>query len=356
MKVLIIKLRALGDVVMALPMNAAVRSLDPNASITWLCGQAVAPLLKAVGGIDELLVVDERRLLLGSQRERVSELFRIWYKLLGRRFDLVLSANRDFRYGLLSITALASERRSLKKRRGRQGVIPGRYQGDEYARLVTNRDGPREQGFGFPQVRLELPAELALRLRNLPRPVVALAPGGASNFLRDQPLKRWPLDSYVLLAQRILERGAGVVLTGGSSDHWASGAFEGLATCNLIGETSVTDLLALYGWCEAVVTHDSGPLHIAVLAGTPLVALFGPTNPSEFLPPSRKIRALWGGKELACSPCYDGSRAATSGADYAECGNNVCMRSISVNAVLRALDELLGTDCSASSRASSFNP
>ena len=334
MRVLIVKIGSIGDVVMALPMISAVRSLDPKAPITWLCGQGVAPILEAVSDIDELLIVNERRLFLGTARERISELSRIWYRLLGRRFDLVVSGNRDFRYRLLTLTALARQRRSFGDRRGRPRFIPGRYRGDEHVRLVTDQDGPRTQRFDFPQVRRELPAQLALRLENLPRPAVALAPGGAKNFLREDSLRRWPLESYVLLARQLLERGSSVVLTGASSDQWASSAFDHLGVVNLIGETSVPDLLALYDQCEAVVTHDSGPLHVAVLAGTRLVALFGPTNPSEFLPPSRKIRALWTGNQLACSPCYDGK-------NYAPCEDNVCMRSISVEAVLKALDELL---------------
>jgi heptosyltransferase II len=343
MKVLIVKIGLLGDVVTALPMISAVRALDPAATITWLCGQAVAPLLRAVEGVDELLVVDERRLLAGTPLERVSELARVWYRLLGRRFDLVASGTRDFRYELLSLTARAGARRSFRRHSGRPGFIAGRYRGDEHARLVTNLDGVQAQRFGFPPVRLDLPAKLALRLKDLPRPAIAIAPGGAKNFVRDtaaagslRPLARWPLESYVLLAQRLLERAWGVVLTGAESDHWVSSAFDHLPVLNMIGETSVTDLLALYGRCEAVVTHDSGPLHIAVLAGTRLVALFGPTNPEEVAPPSRNIRALWNGNQLACSPCYDGR-------DYAPCEDNVCMRSISVEAVLRALDGLLDT-------------
>src|SRR5208282_5844199 len=138
MKVLIVKIGSLGDVVVALPMISAVRSLDPKASITWLCGQGVAPILKAVSDIDELLIVNERRLFMGTARERISELLRIWYKLLGRRFDLVVSANRDFRYRLLTLTALASQRRTVGDRRGRPWFIPGRYRGDENVRMITD--------------------------------------------------------------------------------------------------------------------------------------------------------------------------------------------------------------------------
>ncbi len=351
MKVLIVKIGLLGDVVTALPMIPAARSLDPEVTITWLCGQAVAPLLRAVDGLDELLVVDERLLLAGTPLERVSELAGVWYRLLGRRFDLIASGTRDFRYELLSLTARARARRSFRRRSGRPGFIAGRYRGDEHARLVTNLDGVQAQRFAFPAVRAELPTGLASRLKNLPRPAIAIAPGGATNFLKDdsaagsrRPLARWPLESYVLLAQRLLERGWSVVLTGAQSDLWVSAAFDHLHVLNLIGETNVTDLLALYDQCDAVVTHDSGPLHIAVLAETPLVALFGPTNPAEVVPSSPKIRALWPGRELACSPCYDGR-------NYAPCQDNVCMRSISVKAIMKALDELLDTDHLAESPA-----
>src|SRR5262249_12730405 len=119
------------------------------------------------------------------------------------------------------------------------------------------------------------------------------------------------------------------------SDQWALPAFQGLPIVDLVGKTDLIQLVALFNQCDLVVSHDCGPMHLATLAGTRVVALFGPTDPHWLVELDRtKTRVLWGGEELACRPCYDGR-------NFADCANNLCMKSISVEAVDRAAHELL---------------
>jgi heptosyltransferase-2 len=76
-------------------------------------------------------------------------------------------------------------------------------------------------------------------------------------------------------------------------------------------------------------------MHVAVLAGTPLVALFGPTDPRWFIDDTRKsTRVLWGGENLACRPCYDGK-------NFAPCTDNLCLKSISAGQVYTVAKEML---------------
>src|SRR5262249_23063517 len=103
---------------------------------------------------------------------------------------------------------------------------------------------------------------------------------------------------------------------------------------DLVGKTSLAELLAIYGVSNAVITHDSGPLHLASLSGAPTVALFGPTVPLEKVRPAKHVRVLWGGEDLPCRPCYDGKR-------YASCADNQCLKQISVAQVITALQQLL---------------
>ena len=119
----------------------------------------------------------------------------------------------------------------------------------------------------------------------------------------------------------------------GPSDKWVSAAFRKLSVVDLVGKTTVTDLVSVYNCCDAVVTHDSGPMHLAALAGAPLVALFGPTDPSWFAPRQKKVKVLWGGSDLACRPCYDGR-------GYTQCMDNRCIQEISVEMVIDELMEL----------------
>src|SRR5271168_247611 len=99
---LIVKLAAIGDVAMALPMVGALRAQHPGCRIAWLCGESTRPLLACVADVDELIVADERALLSGSHAARIAATLSLWRRLAGRRFDLVLTAHTDPRYRRLT--------------------------------------------------------------------------------------------------------------------------------------------------------------------------------------------------------------------------------------------------------------
>jgi heptosyltransferase-2 len=165
---------------------------------------------------------------------------------------------------------------------------------------------------------------------------VALVPGGARNPLREDVLKRWPLPSYAALARKLSANNCSVVLVGGPQDAWVREGFAGLpGVTDAIGSTTVDNVLDLFAACDAVVTHDTGPMHLADLAGARLVALFGPTSPYE-KGPLRPARILWGGEGLACRPCYDG-------VDYAPCRDNRCLQTLTPERVCDTVLELLRT-------------
>jgi heptosyltransferase-2 len=323
LNLLIVRIGAIGDVVMALGAVEAARALEPGTRVTWLCGELVRPLLEQVGTVDEIVTVDDRALLTGTARDRTREITRVWRALAGRRFDLVVTAHADPRYGILTAPVRTRTRRSLRSFGARRGPIPGRYEGDEYARLVHGVDGPDAEPARLPHVRFP-PAEHLLARDG---PTVMLAPGGAKNVLRDDGLRRWPLESYARVAAELAARELRVVISGGRGDEWVRPAFAGVPVVDLVGRTNLVELAATIQASDLLVTHDSGPMHLAFLARTPVVALFGPTRPSERLPHGAAVRALWGGEHLACRPCYDGR-------DYAPCPNNVCIQSISPDDVV----------------------
>jgi heptosyltransferase-2 len=156
-------------------------------------------------------------------------------------------------------------------------------------------------------------------------------PGGARNLMRDNPLRRWPLRHYGALARLAADAGWRVWLGGSAGDVWVRGEFEGLPHVDLLGRTDLPQTLALCARADAVVTHDSGPSHLAQASGSRVLTLFGPTLPSNFMDPAAPARALWGGVGLACRPCYDGL-------DFAACPDNVCLSSLTPGDVLAALE------------------
>jgi heptosyltransferase-2 len=341
MRVLVVKLGAIGDVIMSLTMVSALRAAHPGAHLTWVVGKTARQILTLVDGIDEVITVDDVRLLKGGTPARASEILRLWRRLLGRTFDLVLTGHSDARYRLLTLPVFARARRGFGMSE-RAGPLPGRRHSNEYSRLVLGTDGPDVPLYQLPRVTRPLPAAPYDRSSDNGM-VVVMAPGGARNVLRVSPLRRWPTESYVSLARALIARGYTIVLVGGEQDTDVRPYFTGLPVVDLLGRTSLPELASAFAHADAVVTHDSLAVHMARLVRARIVALFGPTSPLSFGPENigeagdaERTRVIWGGARLPCRPCYDGR-------EFYTCPSNRCMTEISVNEVLQAVYEIAGS-------------
>lgn len=325
MKFLIVKISAIGDVVMALGMSTYIREKYPEAAITWICGEIVAPLLKATNAADQLITVNEPRLFAGNLIIKITELLKIWSQIFLHKFDVLCIGHADFRYHLLVLPAIAKIKRNFRHY-PHPFPIPGRYHANEYLRLVTGKDcilTPAK----LPKLTLDLPTYLFNLLPQNSRPAIALVPGGAKNLLHEDKVRRWSIENYVQLSQKLLAQGYNVIITGGISDLKLSTHFSHLNVINVIGKTTLLELIALYQHCYVIVTHDTGTLHLAKLTNTHIIALFGPTMPFEKIDVSDpNTHFLWNGQTLPCCPCYDGE-------NYANCENNQCLQQIKVEAI-----------------------
>lgn len=321
---LIVKLSAVGDVAMASTLPGAIRRRDPSARVTWLSGRRVSDLVRLFEGVDEVITVDEFRLLRGSLAARLAEATALWRKLAARRFDVTVLGHADARYRMLLAPVRTGRLRALRLDGGPDRLpLPSRYFGDEYVRLLDelpNR-GPITGHAPLADPRGLLPAP------SRPDDVgVVLAPGGARNILRESALKRWPAERYGELAARLVGMGHTVTLVGDEHDAWVRPYFDGVVVRDEIGAHDLPGTLALLNVASLVIVHDTGVLHLARLVRTPVLALFGPTNPAQFVESSQDCATIWGGARLACRPCYDGR-------EFAACTNNLCMQDITVDAV-----------------------
>ncbi len=331
-RVLIVKFGAIGDVIMALP---AVRALyerqGGDGRIDWVCGPAVAPLLACYPWI-RTIVADDRAILKGSSAERLRALFAVWKSVGLAKYEVCATLYYDTRYRLVTLPVRAQRKLMLSWTDRNTMLLPGRHHTDEYARILLGlEDG--ERPLGMAPVRPEnLPSSPLIRTDTRPR--VVLVPAGAKNMMRDDALRRWPIEDYAALASVLLERGAEVVLAGGPGDMWAIPFFDGMAVTNLIGKLELPEMLALLDDSDVMVTHDTGPLHMAGVTAVGIVSIFGPTDPRGRLPQRANTVALWGGEGFACRPCYDGR-------DFAPCLHNGCMRQVSVEMVVREVYEVM---------------
>jgi heptosyltransferase II len=315
-----------------------VRAELPDAHVTWMCGSGIAELVTLFGP-DEMLVVDDR-ILRGSALLRARGIAKTWASLARRRrFDRILLAHFDSRYRLLVPLRQQRAIRALRPaRKGSTNPIPGRYLGDEFARLLdvdAAPTGPVQRRYPLMDVRPRLePGATGSAAVGPMSPSVLLVPGGARNLLHEQALRRWPADRYASLARELRARGYRVGLIGNSQDAWVRPLFEGIDLDDFIGRLPLVETLRLMRDSAVVVSHDTGPLHLARLVRAPVVALFGPTVPRQVVGELDDGIALWGGAHLPCRPCYDGL-------DYARCSSNLCMQDIGVDQVVAAVDTLM---------------
>ncbi|RYZ93004.1 MAG: glycosyltransferase family 9 protein, partial [Proteobacteria bacterium] len=318
-KILIIKIGAIGDIVMSLPMLQFLNLDERKCEITWVCGKSVAALVKSIPEISNVVVVDDHKILNGSFIQKTFEIIKTWKTIGFKGFDLTLVGHSNRGYRLFTALTRSKVIRSF-------GTAPdghmlpshGRSHSAEYVRLAT----------GFNGSDLPAPSPYELFQHQPVSKTVGIAPGGAKNLKRDTPHRRWPIGAYVQLAEQLIQRGFAVSIFGGPSDAWVLPAFENLKVKILVGNLSLIETAKSMSEHQLIITHDSGPAHLASLSATPLITLFGPTNPRNFAPLGSRKRFLITRKWLACQPCYDGLECAP-------CKDFLCMSSISVDQVLK---------------------
>ncbi|MFV2072827.1 MAG: glycosyltransferase family 9 protein [Thermoanaerobaculales bacterium] len=150
------------------------------------------------------------------------------------------------------------------------------------------------------------------------------------------PLRRWPTERYVELAERLIERlpEARIVLTGAPNEARQAEALvaeiDSKHCVSMAGKTSLRQLLVLYGLAEIMVTNDSGPAHYATLTPMDVVTIFGPETPAVFGARAPTSHLLWAG--LVCSPCVNAFNDRQSA-----CTRNICMERITVDMVFEKI-------------------
>jgi heptosyltransferase-2 len=336
-RVLIVKLGAIGDVIMAIP---AVHTLHlRGAQIDWVCGSAVAPLLASYPWI-RTIVADERAILKGTTVKQMTALARLWKAIGIKNYNLCATLYYDPRYKLLTLPVQAERKVILSSRERALKLLPGRHHTDEYARILLGLDDG-ERTVCLAPVRAEhLPVSPLARIEGKTR--IVLAPGGAKNMMRDDALRRWPAENYVAVARTLVERGFEVVLIGGPDDGWVSPLFNEVRVTDLIGTLTLPETLALLDKSDVIVTHDTGPLHLAGITRVGIVTIFGPTDPRGRLPQRADALAIWGGEGFACRPCYDGQT-------FAPCKENGCMRQVVPAMVVTEVEMMLAQRAAAES-------
>ncbi len=310
-KVLIVRLGALGDVLHALPAQQLLHTRLPGARIDWLAEPPYIPLLRCAPGIRRAWPVNLRRWK--SDSSEAPDLVRLIKLLRRERFDMVV----DFQ-GLLKSAVLAriagpgrvvGFRAERFKETGTGWLYTHREKGesdlsqhviDGNLRLIKRFVGGNN---ATPLVPFKIPREDQAYVRRrlsdfeIHNPVL-LNPGAG------WVTKRWPASEYGWLARMIVERlGLPVTVTYGPGEEGLVEELRQAAGINLVAfPTTITQLAALCRASRLMVAGDSGPLHLAVSTGTPVVAILGPTATARNGPYSETDIVVK--RDLPCSNSY----------------------------------------------------
>ncbi len=322
----------LGDAVLALPVLDGLRRTFPGAEVVVSAKRPVTDLLTMVPGL-AAVVPDAGRGFRGLAATA--------RRLRRERCELALLLPNSFGSALLARLAgiphrvgYARDGRSpLLTAAVRAPAAAGRWhQVDSYRALLGALgwdEGERRPVLVVPPPAAAVADRLLAAGASPPggRPVIAVAPGGAYGGA-----KRWGADRFAAAADRIAgELGAAVVVVGSGREVGEAAAVARRVRApvvNLAGRTALPDLGAVLARCGVLVTNDSGAMHVAAGVGTPVVAIFGPTDPAATGPLGRAVILR---HPVPCSPCR-----------YRECPiGHPCMEGISPEAVAAGARSLL---------------
>jgi heptosyltransferase-2 len=309
-RILVRAVNWLGDAVMTTPALAALRAAVPQANITLLAKPLVAELFRNHPDIDEVMVYERD----GAHRGFGGKL-RVASALRGRRFDAAVLLQNAFDAALLAFLAGIPDRAGFATDGRRMlltrpvpltaGILE-RHEVEYYLSMLEAIGVPRPAS---PSLRLCVTGDereaMAARLESLGvargATVLCINPGATFGSA-----KRWFPDRFAEVADALADAwGAEVVLVGSAKELPLSDAIESAMKrkpVKLTGATTVREMMALLASCAFLVTNDSGPMHVAAAFGTPLTAIFGPTEwhrTSPWSPNTRLVRA----EGIACAPC-----------------------------------------------------
>lgn len=328
MRILIIKPSSLGDVVHAMPTVNLIRSHFTNAHITWLINDSLASLLK------NCPLINERIEFHREEFKRIThspQVLGFLMRLREHNFDLVVDLQGLFRSGLMTAATRAPRRIGLSD--AREGarlfytdVVPvKRAHAVERYLCAAKYLGCDPLPVEF---QLGSSAEDSAYIDKLLAGRVPHEPLIAVNAATRWPTKLWGNENFAALVQQLpRER---VVLTGTAADVPRTNQL--CCGCiNIAGKTNLTQLAELFRRCSVVISNDSGPMHLAAAVGTPVVAIFGPTDPALTGPYGNRHVVLR--SDIPCSPCMKPRCAHKPRME--------CMTSVTVEQVLAAVQPFL---------------
>jgi lipopolysaccharide heptosyltransferase II len=330
-KILIVLHGSIGDVTRALPLAGMLRKRFPQVYLAWSVEPACYPLLQGNAAIDEVLLFDRQRWL--------TTFGRFLSEVRARRFDLVLDLQRHLKSGLISWWSRAPQRLGFHRGDSKEfnwwfnnRHIP--QCGEGMSKLDHYLKFAEYLGIDNPSIAWDFaltPAEHAAVDNHLK----GIAPSFAVLFVGTRWQSKNLFPAQIAGCADLLQTAQelDVVLLGGAQDHSvAQAVMEKVSSqiTNLAGRTSLREAIGIIERAKIAIGPDTGLMHIAAAVGTPVVSLWGATDPVRTGPYRSDHLVIRG--QAPCSPCY--RRSCNIG--------RVCMQSITADQIDAKLRLVLG--------------
>ena len=335
-KILLIRLRRIGDVVMTTPAIAALKQALPGASLSYIVEEPYARLVQGNPNLDNVIALPPGQNFVGF--------LRFCRQIRREKYDAVIDFHGGPRASVLAFLSAAKLKvgYELKYKNFIYDIRIPRSRRDGYFHSVEshlNLVKALGLAVGEPPPPLFIPpaqkeeeekVERFWTENRLAGAKVAVLHIGAGNEFRD-----WGADNFIELANRLTGlAGVRIILVGSAKDLEKEEEIQRksrMPLLSLVGKANLIELREVIRRASLFVGPDSGPMHIAAATSTPIVALFGPTLPENFAP--WQAKAILIQKDLECRPCKQ-RRCLTE--DFR------CLRSIEPTEVYEACQKFLG--------------
>ena len=338
--ILLFKLRYVGDVLMTTPAIRLLRQTYPEARITMAVNKGTEDVLRHNPHLNQILTIDREIVEKAPFYTRLPYEWGLLKMLRKGDYDLSVDFDSGERAAYLALLGGIDVRIGFHYQKGLRRLIFNHQVSIKRSLHTVERNlmlVEKTLGLIRKDDRLELytgPEEdrrMALWLRRhrlSGKDLVVIHPGARFWF------KRWPAKKWASLMDILQGKlGLSVVITGGGremEDVRAILSKMKTPAYSLAGQTTVLELAALIKQATLFIGNDSGPMHIAAAMGTPVIALFGPTEPALWKPWGKGHVVI--SKQVTCSPCK-----------YTHCdmGMENCMEQISIEDVLHTICQYL---------------
>jgi predicted lipopolysaccharide heptosyltransferase III len=320
-RILLVRLRQIGDVVFTTPAIHALRQKFPDAHLAYVVEPAAAPVVLGNPHLNEVIVAPRRRGWRGLRDDLA-----LVRRLRGGRYDLAIDFHGGPRASLLTWLSgapvrigydVAARGWMYTERVARPRQLRPRHSVENQSDLLAPLGIRPPDRTAFPvAMTVDATAAAAVADRLARAGVRAGDPIVVVHVSAGNPFRRWPIAHFAALVEALVieDPRRRIVLTCGPSEHDAATRVMAEARANLrasadrvlsCGEFSLAELRALFDRAALYIGGDSGPLHIAATTTVPVVGLYGPTLPVRSAPwrDDRLVTESVDAGELPCRPC-----------------------------------------------------